>query len=293
MTVAELLGAPGLRLGIGGARWSLTGRPDPDGARATLHAALDAGIRLIDTARAYAPPDRAGTTSEQLIAAALAAHPYGPDAVVATKGGHWRAEDGTFPVDARPETLRAHCRASLRALRLDRIELFQLHWPDPAVPLSDSVAALAELRAEGLVARIGLCNVSLDQVIAAESVTVVDAVQNQFSPLRRDDQPVLDHCTAAGIAYLAYSPLSGPDGAANLGGCLPAFAGLATRHGVSVHELALTWLLAQSPVLVPIVGAGRPEHAVAAARAATVELSPDELALLDGSPPGAQAAGAS
>jgi aryl-alcohol dehydrogenase-like predicted oxidoreductase len=264
---------------LGGARWSLVDDPDEAAAERTVHAALDQGVRTFDTALAYTPPGRAGH-NEELMARALRSHPAGTEALLATKGGHFR-DGGSFPIDARPETLHRHCRESLARLGTERVGLYYLHFPDPEVPLPESVGALAELRGEGLIERVGLCNVDLDQVRAAEEVAAIDAVQNRFSPLGYEGRDVLDHCTDRGIPFFAYSPFGGPAGKGGLADDLPGFARLAAERDATVHEIAVAWLLAQSPALVPIIGAGRPESIEAAVRGAALELSTEELAELD------------
>jgi len=267
-------------IGIGGARWSLTDHPDEERALATLHAALDAGVTLVDTAPAYTPPAPLGIShNETLVARGLAAHPRGAAVTVATKGGHYR-DAGGFPIDARPATLHRQCRESLAALGVDRIPLYLLHWPDPRVPVAESVGALAELRAQGLVEHVGVCNVDLVQLLAACGETRIDAVQNRFGAPAAGaapDGPVLDECTARGIAYLAYSPFGGPAGAAAE---LPGFAAVAAAHGETRHAVVIAWLLARSPVLVPIVGAGRPASVESAVRGTTLALTAGELDLL-------------
>jgi aryl-alcohol dehydrogenase-like predicted oxidoreductase len=264
---------------LGGARWSLVDAPDEEAATRTVHTALDRGVTVFDTALAYTTPTEVGH-NERLMSSALRSHPRGSEALVATKGGHLR-DGSNFPIDGRPETLRRHCLESMERLEVERIPLYYLHFPDPSVPLLESVGALVELRDEGLIGGIGICNVDLDQVRAAQTITAVDAVQNSFSPLRPDDREVLDHCAVSGIAYFAYSPFGGPTGAGGLATELPTFARLAADRGVTVHEVAIAWLLAQSPTIVPIIGAGRPESIEAAARGAALKLSADEVARLD------------
>lgn len=265
-------------VGLGCARWSLTDSPDEELAARTLLAGLDAGVTLIDTARAYTTPTHPAH-NEELLARLLPGRVDRDRILLATKGGHYR--DGTgFPIDARPQTLHTHCRESLSRLGAERLDLYLLHWPDPHVPLAESVGALAELREEGLVAMVGVCNVSLDQLTEARRVTRIDAVQNTYSPLRTGDRAVVDECTTAGIAYLSYSPLGGPDGAGKMAEALPAFAIAAERYEVTVHQIAFAWLLAQSQALIPIVGAGRPDSIKAAAEAAKLALTPGDLAEL-------------
>jgi aryl-alcohol dehydrogenase-like predicted oxidoreductase len=217
---------------------------------ATVRAALDAGVTLIDTALAYT---RRGIESyaEQVIASALRGVTRDRP-LVATKGGHWRDGDH-FPVDGRPEALRAHCEISLRTLGVDRIDLYQLHHVDPKVPLPDSVGALEELRQEGKIAAIGLSNVTAAQLDQALAITAVAAVQNQLSYGHPDDLPTAWACGERGIAYLAYkvfaSATSTPPEAA---------LAVARRHGVSVHRVLLAWLREQSPHIIPLAGASRP-----------------------------------
>lgn len=282
-------------IALGTARWALVEDPDETLARQTVHAALDAGITLVDTAPAYTPPG-VQAYAERLVGRVLRERGGSADGVlVSTKGGHYR-DGATFPIDGRPETIRRQCRESLAALGVDRIGLYLLHWPDPAVPLAESVGALAELRDRGLVEHVGLCNVDLGQLRTARAETRVDAVQNPFSALSTAGQDVLDECAAAGIAHLAYSPLGGPAGATSLGTRLPAFASVAqelgvtehgvteqgvTEQGVTAQEVALAWLLAHSPVLVPLIGAGRPERVAAAVRAGRLVLDPGQRSRLD------------
>jgi aryl-alcohol dehydrogenase-like predicted oxidoreductase len=269
----------GGQVALGGARWSLVDAPDEEAATRTVHAALDLGVRIFDTALAYTPPTQVGH-NEELLSKALRSHPRGAEALVATKGGHTR-DGSSFPIDARPETLRDDCLGSLKRLGVERIDLYYLHFPDPEVPLVESVGALAELRADGLIERIGICNVDLEQVRAARAVTDIAAVQNKFSPLQPEGRDVLDFCADEGLPYFAYSPFGGPAGVSGLATELPAFAGLAADRGVSVHEIATAWLLAQSPTLIPIVGAGRPASIEAAVNGAALKLSPDEVNTLD------------
>jgi aryl-alcohol dehydrogenase-like predicted oxidoreductase len=259
-------------IGLGSASWSLSGRPDAGGVR-LIHAALDAGITLIDTARAYTTPTHPGL-GEALVRSALAEHRAGSSVVVATKGGHYRNGDD-FPIDARPEALRRDCALSRDLLGIDRIDLYFLHHPDPRVPVRASVAALAELQEEGRIRHIGVSNVSLAEFEEALSVAPIAAVQNRFSPLEQTDRPIVDICAQTGIAYLAYNPLGG--GASALAEAFPAAADLAARKGVSMPRLALAWLLTVSPTLIPITGAGRPESIRDSALAADLQLTEEEL----------------
>jgi aryl-alcohol dehydrogenase-like predicted oxidoreductase len=249
-------------------------------AERTIHAALDAGVTLIDTAHAYTTVDEEAH-NERLVATALASHPRSGEVLVATKGGHFRVGESDFPVDGRPETIREHCETSLRTLGVDAIGLYQLHWPDPHVPVAESMGAFADLRREGKVRLVGVSNFSVEQIEEAQGVVEVASVQNRFSPARREDAPVLDYCAREGIAYLSYMPLDGAGRAASVGERLPAFARVAEERGVSPQRVVLAWHLAQAPVVTPIPGARRPETIVDSAAAAELELTPEELALLD------------
>lgn len=242
---------------------------------ATVRAALDAGVTLIDTALAYTRP---GTESyaEQVIATALRGITRDRP-LVATKGGHWRDGDH-FPIDGRPEVLRAHCEISLRTLGVDRIDLYQLHHVDPKVPLADSVDALEVLRQEGKIAAIGLSNVTVAQLDLALAITPVAAVQNQLSHGHPGDLPTALACGERGIPYLAYKAFAETTGTAP-----EAAPAVARRHGVSVHRVLLAWLRAQSPCIVPLVGASRP--ASIRDSAAWLELADQDLTDLRAAPP--------
>lgn len=282
MTVpARTVGAkPVGTLGLGTARWALVDEPDGTLAARTVHAALDAGFGLIDTAPAYTPPKRRAFAERVVGHVVRARGIASADTLVCTKGGHWR-NGAQFPIDARPETLHRQCRESLTALGVERLGLYMLHWPDPHVPLAESVGALAELRDQGLVKYVGLCNVILDQLRVARAVTRIDAVQNSFSMLETTGQDVLDECSSAGIAYLAYSPLGGPPGAARLAAELPAFSEIAAELHATEQEVALAWLLDHSPVLLPIVGASSPAHVESAVRATRLALDAPRRLRLD------------
>jgi aryl-alcohol dehydrogenase-like predicted oxidoreductase len=267
-------------IGFGGVNLSIPEPVSERDAERTIHAALDAGVTLIDTAHAYTTVEEEAH-NERLVARSLATHPRGGDVLVATKGGHFRAGEHDFPVDGRPETIRAHCETSLRTLGVETIGLYQLHWPDPRVPVAESMGAFAELQREGKVRLVGVSNFSVEQIEEARSVVEVASVQNRFSPAHREDRPVLDHCAGAGIAYLSYTPLDGATAARTLPERLPAFARVAAERGVSPHRVVLAWHLAQAPVVIPIPGARRPDTIADSAAAADLELTPDELALLD------------
>jgi len=266
-------------IGFGGVNLSLP-EPVPDGdAERVVHAALDAGVTLIDTAHVYTSVDEEAH-NERVIARALATHPRGGDAFVATKGGHFRAGRDGFPIDGRPEVIRAHCETSLRVLGVDRIDLYQLHWPDPDVPVAESMGVFAELQQEGKIRYAGVSNFSVAQIEEARGVVEVTSVQNRFSPAGAEDRPVLEYCAREGIAYLPYTPLDGAARARTVGSRLPAFARVAEERGVSPQQVVLAWHLAQAPVAIPIPGASRPETIADSAAAAELELTEEELALL-------------
>ena len=260
---------------------SLQGRPARSRAIATIHAALDAGVTFIDTADAYCTSRADTGHNERLVAEALRLRGADHEEVlVATKGGHVRPDDGSWIVDARPEHLRAACEASLRALDVDVIDLYQLHRPDPAVTFADSVGALADLRAEGKVRLVGLSNVTIEQIDVANTILPVASVQNELSPAFRSSGRELAHCQELGIAFLAWAPLGGTGPAATLGSTHRAFAEVAQRHGVSPQQVALAWSLAQGEVVIPIPGASRPATITDSASAAELSLDEDELTVL-------------
>jgi aryl-alcohol dehydrogenase-like predicted oxidoreductase len=268
-------------VGLGAMPLSLAGRPDEAGALRTIHAALDAGVTLIDTADANCLGESEVGHNERLVAKALASWPGGGDGVlVATKGGHTRP-GREWGLDGRPEYLRRACEASLRALGVEAIGLYQFHRPDPKVPFTESVGALAELRAAGKVRMVGLSNVSVDQIEQARRIVQVAGVQNEFSPRFRRSEGELAWCAAHGIAFLPWSPLGGIGRGGLLAQRHPAFAEVAGRHGVSPQRVALAWELAKAPVVIPIPGARRPESIADSAAAATLRLDDDDLRRLD------------
>jgi len=281
----SLAGRPVSALGMGGMPLSVRSgsggdRPDADRAVRTVHAALDAGMTLIDTADAYCLDSGEVGHNERLIARALASWSGDPDVLVATKGGHTRTASGGWELDGRPEHLRAACEASLTALGVQTIGLYQLHRPDPQVPWAESVGALEELRQEGKVALVGVSNADPDQIREAAAITDLASVQNELSPAFLSSLPELALCTELGIAFLPWSPLGGMGSAAGLGEDHAAFGALARARGVSPQQVCLAWHLALSPVSIPIPGASRPESVTDSAAAADLVLTPDELATL-------------
>ncbi len=271
-------------IGFGAMPLSVTGHPDPAQARATVHAALDAGVTVIDTADAYTPDGRYGH-NEQVVAEALRSYPSGADNIlVATKGGHTREGEGEdWDVDGRPEYLRTACERSLRNLGVESIGLYQHHRPDPTVPYEETMGGLRELLDAGLIQRAGISNADPDQIRTAHQVIGAGlvSVQNQLSPAFRSSLPELEVCDELGLAFLPWSPLGGIGHAGDLGSKQRAFADVADKHGVSPQQVCLAWLLSLSPRMVPIPGASRPETITDSLAAADLELSAGELARLD------------
>jgi aryl-alcohol dehydrogenase-like predicted oxidoreductase len=268
-------------IGLGAMPMSLSGRPDEARSVRTIHAALDAGVTLIDTADAYSVDGSEVGHNERLVAKALGAWPGGRDGVlVATKGGHTRP-GREWGLDGRPEHLRRACEASLRALGVEAIGLYQFHRPDPKVPFAESVGALAELKAAGKVRLVGISNVSVDQARQARQIVELASAQNEFSPRFRRSEGELAWCAAQRIAFLPWSPLGGIGRAGDLGGRHRVFAELAGRHGVSPQQVALAWELAKAPVVIPIPGATRPETITDSAAAVNLRLDAEDLGRLD------------
>jgi aryl-alcohol dehydrogenase-like predicted oxidoreductase len=271
-------------VGLGEMPLSIEGRPDEARALRTIHASLDAGVTIIDTADAYCLDTAEHGHGERLVAKALAA--YGGDTsgvLVATKGGHLRPGDGSWRVDGRPEYLKRACEASLLALGVEAIGLYQYHRPDPAVPYADSVGALAELLDEGKIEMAGISNATIAQIDEANRVLSgrLASVQNEFSPRFRSSKDELAHCEALGIAFIPWSPLGGIGNAEQLDREHPAFAEVAAERGVTPQQVCLAWMLAKGSGVIPIPGSSRPETAVASAEAADIELTTDEVARLD------------
>lgn len=270
-------------IGLGGMPMSIEGRPDEARSVATIHAALDAGVTLIDTADAYhLHADEVGH-NEELIARALRS--YGADTsgvLVATKGGHLRPGDGTWTRNGDPAYLKRAAKESARRLGVDAIGLYQFHRPDPAVPYADSVGALVELLDEGVIEQAGISNADVAQIDLAHELLGgrLASVQNQFSPRFRSSQGELEHCAALGVAFLPWSPLGGITNAAELGARHAVFQEVADAHGVSVYRVTLAWELALAPVVIPIPGASRPASILDSAGAADVVLTPEEVARL-------------
>jgi aryl-alcohol dehydrogenase-like predicted oxidoreductase len=262
-------------IGLGAMPMSLEGRPEEAQSIRAIHAALDAGVNLIDTADAYCIDETEVGHNERLIAKALKGRRDG--VIVATKATHIRP-GGAWEIDGRPEHVRAACEASLKALDTDRIDLYQYHRPDPNVPYVETVGAFKELQDEGKVRWIGLSNCTVEQLEEALGVAEIVSVQNQLSldftsPLAKGE---VEACTERGLAFLPWSPLGGIGKADSTARVDPVRAA-AQAHGVSPQQVALAWLLAQGPTVIPIPGASRPESITDSARAAELELSPEEL----------------
>jgi aryl-alcohol dehydrogenase-like predicted oxidoreductase len=269
-------------IGLGAMPMSLENRPDEQQSLRTIHAALDAGVTLIDTADAYCTGADDVGHNERLIAKALSTWSGDPnDILVATKGGHTRPDDGSWQVDGRPEYLKQACEASLKALGADAIGLYQFHRPDPDVAYAESIGALAELQAAGKIRLAGVSNASLEQVREAMGILPLASVQNQYSPAFRDSEEELLFCAEHGIAFLPWSPLGGIGSAGELGDHHVAFDTVAEERGVSPQQVALAWELAKAPEVIPIPGASRPETIIDSLQAADLKLTPDDLARLD------------
>lgn len=267
-------------IGLGAMPMSIEGRPDEARSIATIHAALDAGITLIDTADAYHLEAGEVGHNERLIAKALVE--YGsPEVVVATKGGHLRPGDGSWTQDGSPAHLVEAGRASAERLG-GQIGLYYYHRPDPKVPYADSIGALQQLLEEGTIRWAGVSNASVEQIQIAQRILGdrLVAVQNQFSPSHLDSSTEMEYCAQVGLAFLPWSPLGGIRGAGALGGRHTAFQEVADAHGVSPQQVALAWELALAGVVIPIPGASRPESIIDSAKAADLALTSDDLVKL-------------
>jgi aryl-alcohol dehydrogenase-like predicted oxidoreductase len=256
------------RMGFGAMRLTgqgIWGEPaDPDACRAVLRRAVELEVDFIDTADSYGPE-----VSERLIAEAL--HPYPENLVIATKGGLVRPGPGRWDPDGRPEHLRAACEGSLKRLRLDEIPLYQLHRPDPRVPVEDSVGALLQLKDEGKIRHIGLSNVDEAEIHRAMAITPVVSVQNMFNLGNRRSSAVLDLCETEQLVFIPWAPIGqgAPSG--------KALARIAAAHGATEQQTALAWLLARSPAILPIPGTSSVAHLEENIAAASIRLSQAEV----------------
>jgi aryl-alcohol dehydrogenase-like predicted oxidoreductase len=267
-------------IGLGGMPMSIEGRPDETRAIATIHAALDAGVTLIDTADAYHRDAAEVGHNELLIASALST--YGADTsgvLVATKGGHLRPGDGSWTVNGRPEYLKQAARASAQRLGVDAIGLYQFHRPDPEVDYADSVGALRDLLDDGVIRMAGISNANVDQIRLAQDILGgrLASVQNQFSPAFRSSQAEMTLCAELRVAFLPWSPLGGISRASTLAGKGAAFEKIGAELGVSPQQVCLAWELALAPIVIPIPGASRPSSIQDSARAADLVLTADQI----------------
>jgi aryl-alcohol dehydrogenase-like predicted oxidoreductase len=270
-------------IGLGGMPMSIEGRPDEARSIRTIHAALDAGVTLIDTADAYHLYAGEVGHNESLIARALAS--YGGDTsgvLVATKAGHLRPGDGSWTLDSSSRHIREACEASLKRLGVDAIGLYQHHRPDPKVPYEEAIGAIRDLLDAGKIRMAGISNANPEQIRQAYEILAgrLASVQNQYSPAFRSSEPELALCQQLGIAFLPYSPLGGIARAGELGSRFGEFARVAAGHGVSPQRVCLAWMLAKSEVVVPIPGASRPETILDSVAADELALTEDELAAL-------------
>ena len=262
------------RLGFGAMRltgdqiWGEPARPNE--CLAVLRRAIEIGVNFIDTADSYGPE-----VSERLIAEAL--RPYPDDLVIATKGGLIRPNPESWEPNGRPEHIRAACEGSLRRLRVEAIDLYQFHRPDPNVPLEDSLGTLVDLRNEGKIRMVGICNVTVEQLRIAIAMTPIASVQNRYNLLERSSEDVLELCQREGIAFIPWYPLATRE-LSLLG---EPFGELVMRHGVTPAQLALVWLLARSPVMLPIPGTASVGHLEENVAAAGIHLDPDQLERLE------------
>ena len=276
MITREVAGATVSGIGLGSMVFGFCDTSNDEASIRTLHTAFDAGIDLVDTALCYTSLDEP-SHSERVVGEAV--RTWSGEVRIATKGGHWRDAEG-FHKDGKRDAIRQHCETSLRTLGVDSIWLYQLHWPDPETPVEESLEAFAELKREGKIQHVGVSNFTVEQIEAVRPIIDIASVQNPFSIVRQDDRAVLDHCAEQGIAYLAYSPVGGHGSAKKLDELNPALAKVAEARGVSPQQVALAWLLTQSPTVVPLAGCSRPESVLSSAAAGSMELTDEELGLL-------------
>jgi aryl-alcohol dehydrogenase-like predicted oxidoreductase len=256
------------RLGFGAMRITGTGiwgePANVEQAKAVLRRTVELGVNFIDTADSYGPD-----VSERLIAEAL--HPYPDDLVIATKGGLERPGPGHWTANGRPEHLIEACEGSLRRLRLEQIPLYQFHRPDPRVPLEDSLGTLVSLKEQGKIRHIGLSNVNEEQIRRAQRVTPIVSIQNRYNVDDRQSESLIDLCEQEQMVFLPWAPIQDMEGRS-------AVSRIAERHGASAHQVVLAWMLARSPSILPIPGTGSVSHLEDNVAAASLELSPDEVA---------------
>jgi pyridoxine 4-dehydrogenase len=260
------------RLGYGAMRLCgprIMGWPaDRGNALAVLRRVVELGVNLIDTSNAYGPE-----VNELQIAEAL--HPYPDGLVIATKGGLVRDDSASWPTDGRPEKLKEACEGSLKRLRLERIDVYQLHAPDPKVPIEESVGALRELRDEGKIKHVGLSNVDVDELERAEGVVPIVSVQNEYNLGFRESEDVLDACERKGLAFLPWYPLASGSLAQQR-----KLDEVAKKYDATPAQVALAWLLQRSPVMVPIPGTSSLEHLEENMGANDLRLTDEDFAAL-------------
>jgi pyridoxine 4-dehydrogenase len=261
------------RMGFGAMRLTgkgIWGEPEnPEEARAVLRRAIELGVNFIDTADSYGPE-----VAERLIGETLS--PYPEDLVVATKGGLVRPGPSQWESDGRPEHLREACEGSLKRLKVEQIDLYQLHRIDPKVPSEEQFGVLAELREEGKIRHVGLSEVGVEEIEQAREILPIVTVQNRYNLTDRGSEAVLDFCEREGIGFIPWFPLATGD-LARSGGPLDE---IAARHDATPGQVALAWLLARSPVMLPIPGTSSVEHLEENVAAAELRLSDEELATL-------------
>ncbi len=263
------------RMGFGAMRLTgegIWGEPkDPAQARAVLRRAVELGVNFIDTADAYGP-----NVSEEIIAAAL--YPYPRGLVIATKGGFTRPGPGQWVQDGRPEHLRTACEGSLRRLKLERIDLYQFHSIDPKVPIEDSIGELARLQKEGKVRHVGVSNFKLDDLERAQRIVPIVSVQNRYNASDRTSQAMLDACTRHKLGFIPWAPVaSGSVAKLESENDSKGLQAVAQARGISVFQVAIAWLLAQSPAMLPIPGTSSVEHLQENVAAAAIKLTPAEI----------------
>jgi aryl-alcohol dehydrogenase-like predicted oxidoreductase len=258
------------RLGFGAMRITGPGiwgePPDRDRAKAALRRAVELEVNFIDTADSYGPE-----VSERLIAETL--YPYPEELIIATKGGLVRPGPDQWEPDGRPQHLRQACEGSLARLRLDRIDLYQFHRPDPKVPIAESIGALAEMKDEGKIRHVGVSNFTEDQLRQAERVTPIVSVQNRYNVTDRSSESMVDLCDQEMLVFLPWAPVQQTE-------AIRAVQDAARNHGVTPHQIVLAWLLERSPQILPIPGTSSPEHVEENVAAASIELTPDEISAL-------------
>ena len=261
------------RMGYGAMRitgWGIWGWPkDRENAKAVLRRAVELGVNFIDTADAYGPD-----VSETLIGEAL--HPYPADVVIATKAGLVRSGPNRWSPDGRPDHIREACEGSLARLKVEALDVYQLHRPDSKVPLEDSLGAMVDLQRQGKVRLIGICNVNVKQLAQARAVTSIVSVQNRYNPDDRESDPVLEVCEEQGVAFLPWRPVGGG------GGVGERVDTVARARGATAAQVALAWLLARSPVMLPIPGTSTISHLEENIAAASVRLTDEELRAIAG-----------